>query len=135
MKGTEGNIELIEGKNLLGFMPLEREEYPVGEWDNAIALYFGTANNPETYVLRTENQDYSCYDKWLLEKVEYIERTDRYKAIGEVILKVENKTEEVKDWTLEEDQYWLFIKTKTKELRFGHHWYDCHYPKSIWEYI
>ena len=125
--------ELI-GKRLLGFMPLEKSEYPKGDWDNAIALYIGEATNPECFVLRTENKDYSMYDHWLLEKSEHIKRTDKYKAIGEKILAFDDNSKAIeKEWTDEKDQYWLFLKTKSKILRMGHHWYDCHYPKSLWD--
>lgn len=134
------DVDVLVGKNLLGFMPLqEQKEYPHGDWDNALVLYLGSADSPECYVLRTENQDYSMYDSWTLEKLDKcLLRDERYKAIGERIAEVKciSEDEDIQEqWSDEKDLYWLFIKTKTKELRMGHHWYDCHYPKSIWEVL
>lgn len=128
----DGNLELLVGKRLLGYMPLDKEQYKVGEWDNAIALYIGKSASPKCYVLRSQNQDYSMYDHWILEESTYIDRNSNYKAIGEEIISVTDTSKEVKEWTEEKDQFWLSIRTKTKELRMGHHWNDCHYPHSIW---
>lgn len=136
MKQDTKHIEIgsLKGKKLLGFMQLkDTKEYPFGEWDNALALY----TDKGCFVLRSDNQDYSCYDTWLLEQVDIeIPKDIRYKTISEKIISVKDSQEAVKDWTNEHlDQYWLEIKTKTKILRFGHHWNDCHYPNSIWEEI
>jgi hypothetical protein len=135
-----GIQQALVGKRLLGFMDL-------GDWrknrsiavdgDNAIALFIGHWNTPEMYVLHSENQDYSMYDVWVLEKADgMIERDDRYKAIGETIISIEDKSANFyHTWSKEIDQYWLEMRTNTKILRFGHHWNDCHYPNSIWEVI
>ena len=130
-------FEELVGRTLLGFMELESEQYPIGNWDNAIALYLGKPNNFQCIVIRTENKDYSMYDEWQIDVLKTpIERTMKYKAIGEKILEVKNIKERIEvTWTDEKDQYWLFIKTKTKVLKLGHHWNDCHYPNSIWEFI
>ena len=132
MSGFESNNIELKGKMLLGFMPLEKAQYLRGDWDNALALYIGNKENPECIVLRTQNCDYSCHDTWLLEKTEHITRNSAYKAIGEKILEVRDSAGEINTWSKEEDQYWLEIRTKSKILRFGHHWYDCHYPAGIW---
>ena len=147
---TSGNFQELVGKRLFGFMPITRESKAIdiygqkyepakqiaGKWDNALIFYLGDKNNPETYVLRTENQDYSCYDHWVIGKINPPQRDDKYKAIGEKILSVTDISEkpEIRDrWSKEENLYWLEVKTKTKVIRLGHHWNDCHYPNGIWD--
>lgn len=125
-------IKKLEGMNLLGLMELKLNEVSCGDYDNAIALFVGKASKPECYVLYAQNADYSCYDDWQLKKLDHlISRDDRYKAIGEKIKSVLEL--KIDDWTREVDQYQVEIKTKTKVLRIGHHWFDCHYPNSIWD--
>lgn len=134
------DVELIKdrllGKNLLGVMSLNKEEYNIGDWDNAVALYVGTPDKHDCYILRSENQDYSCYDEWIIEKSNsVIERDSRYKTIGAKILDVIEHPYDSEKWQSGDDYIQFTIKTKTKELTFGHVWVDCHYPNSIWDVI
>ena len=138
MTTFNGNLKTLEGKNLLGYQPLTEEEYPHGDWDNAIALFIGKANNPEVFVLRSENTDYCSFDNWHLEQPTIpTKRDDRYKAIGETIIKTEDKSrdkETGENWS-NGQQYWVFIHTKTKILKLGHENNDCCYSISLWEVI
>ena len=134
------DIELIKdrlvGKYLLGFMPLRKTDYPYGDWDNAVALYVGLPDKPVCYVLRSQNQDYSCYDSWTIEKSEVIlERDDRYKTIGAIIDDVISHEITHDAWCGGDGCFQFSLITKVKTLRFGHHWIDCHYPESIWDAI
>jgi len=123
---------LFDGQRLLGFMKLGEDEEERRNADNAIAIYFGESRKPKCAVLYTPNQNYSMYDKWNFELVEPLPRDERYKAIGEIMHVIINDS--AKDtWTDEVNTIQFVIKTRTKELRFGHHWNDCHYPNSLWE--
>lgn len=141
-KGAE-MFKILVGKHLLGYMPLDEKEAPFGDADNAIALFFGSTYFPEKnecFIAQSVNQDYCMYDVWELNRIRPpIARDDRYKAIGEDIIAVDIEIQDDESdkspWYLDKDNFWLFIRTKTKVIRLGHHWNDCHYPNSIWEVI
>ena len=123
-------MRTLVGQNLLGYMPLNADEYP-GDWDNAIALFIGEAHSHTMYVLRTENEDYSSFSDWYLDRAAVVlTRDDRYKAIGEKIISVVHldDPQENSSWIIE-------IKTKTKTIRLGVDWSDSYYPSSIWDEI
>jgi hypothetical protein len=75
------------------------------------------------------------FDYWKIQIVPEIERDHRYKAIGEKIESVVDNEVDDKLWHSGEDAYQFEIRTKTKGLKFGHQWVDCHYPNSIWDVI
>jgi len=134
------DVELIRdrlrGKYLLGFMPLEKKDYNIGDWDNAVALYVGTPDNPECYVLRSQNGDYSRYDSWVIEKSKtMIDRDERYKMVSAIIDDVMQHEITQEEWISGNDCFHFTLITKIKSIKFGHYWVDCHYPNSIWEAI
>lgn len=124
----------FDGQMLLGFMPLDIDKEWEPDCDAAIALYIGKADAPSCVVLWTPNQEYSRFDKWEVKVLKTpFPRDERYKSIGERMELVVNKKSS-KTWYKDDTPTVQFtLKTPTKELRFGHHWNDCHYPNSIWE--
>lgn len=125
----------LEGKRLIGFQNLSFGEYS-GSADNGILLLLGKMPNPDYVVLESENQDYSMFDKWVIRTSSpTFVLDDRYKSIGEVIDEVEIKEISYDNWHDGTNQFQLIIKTKTKNIRLGHRWNDCHYPNSIWDVI
>lgn len=126
----------LEGRKLRGFKQLSNKELPYDS-DRGIALWLDREDIP--VILYTPNQDYSRYDYWEIYDGEPIplDLGDSYKSIGEKIITVENVGLDLNTdaWYDDSIDYIQFtIRTSTKIMRFGHHWNDCHYPISIWEF-
>ncbi len=149
------NVEKIRaaliGKYLRGIMPLNRADikaieslphpdpYEYGEESvgdlgsigHAVAFYF--KDSPDV-ILVTPHQAYSCFDTWVaLTTPPAPIRDDRYKAIGEEILAVEEVNAPEGKWSVDGVPFTQFIvRTASKVMAFGHQWNDCHYPSSLW---
>jgi len=121
------------GKKLIGYMETTSEE--------VYELLF--LIDKTGYLIWSENQNWSWYDNWHIEKVNLNDYTmnDTYKSIGEKIQKIEILGIENKDGSVESKQnnddleYLIKIKTKTKIIRLGIDWNDCYYPQAIWDVI
>jgi hypothetical protein len=141
----------LEGKRLVGIMELQHADD-----DGRLLIIIEAEGKKKVLVASSQNDDgmYSWYDNWFLEEREQLPEdiNKTYKSIGDLILSVtfdgiENETGSIKadmeKWTkavgegswgpAEEDYYFITIQTQTKTIRLGAHYYDCHYPTTIWD--
>lgn len=141
----------LEGKRLIGFMQLRNTD--TGE----LLFIVEDINKQKTIlVANSVNQDgmWSWFDNWALIEVPQLPEdfNDSYKSIGDTIKSVtfdgvEDETgritADMDKWVkavgegswgpAEEDYYFITIQTPTKTIRLGAHYYDCHYPATIWD--
>lgn len=141
-------IDLI-GKRLIGIMELQNSG------DDKLLLIIEVDGQKKIIVADSENKDYSWYDNWKLTEKEKIpeELNQTYKSIGDEIYSVTFEGEEDQDGRVNADMdkwikavgegswgpaevnyFFITIKTQTKTIRLGAHYWDCHYPDVIWEF-
>lgn len=109
-------------------------------------------------ALVSDNQDYSYYTNWRIVEIDEkkVVYDDTYKSIGEIIEDIHTdgdntidsdnidvdgdlwiKSVGSGDWLATDgaNYFYVYIKTKTKQINLGTVYYDCHYPDTIWDVI
>jgi len=140
------------GYRLVGYMSLLHNKN-----DNRLLFIIKKNNNKKILVANCLNQDYSWYDNWKLVEVDSLpeELNSTYKSIGSKIIDVSFEGIEEEDGRISADMnkwinavgkggwgpaegkeyFFITITTKTKIIKLGTVYCDCHYPETIWNEI